>query len=61
MESSDSLPLPADPTLAAIAAAYDAAGACAVFHDAEFFFVYATREFLKWDAHRLVPAEPLEI
>lgn len=61
MESSDRLPLPADPTLASIAAGYDAAGACAVFHDAEWFFVYATREFLKWDAHRLVPAEPPEI
>lgn len=60
MESSDPLPLPADPTLASIAAGYDAAGACAVFFDAEFFFVHATREFLKWDAHRLMPTEPPE-
>jgi hypothetical protein len=47
-----------DPTLARIAAGYDAAGACAVFLDAEWFFVYATREFMKWDADRLLPIDP---
>jgi hypothetical protein len=58
MESTDRAPLSADPTLARIAAGYDAASACAVFVDAEWFFVYATQEFMKWDAHRLVPAVP---
>ncbi|MGO9872279.1 MAG: hypothetical protein ACLPVY_00650 [Acidimicrobiia bacterium] len=43
---------------AAVAAEYDAAGASAVFLDAEWFFVYPTREFRRWDNHRLLPGDP---
>lgn len=58
MSSVEPLPLPADPTLAAIAAAYEAAGACSRITDAEGSLVYLTREFLRWDSHRLVPTDP---
>ena len=58
MSSAEPLPLPADPTLAAIAAGYEAAGACSRVTDAEGFHVYATREFMRWDGRRLVPTDP---
>lgn len=58
MSSVEPLPLPADATLAAIAAEYEAAGACSIVADAEGSLVYATREFLRWDGHRLVPTDP---
>lgn len=52
------MPLPADPTLAAVAAEYEAAGACAMLRDAEWFFVFATSEFTRWDGGRFVPTDP---
>lgn len=58
MEPVPPLPLPADPTLAAVAAEFEAAGACSIVVDAEYFYLYATREFMEWDAQRLVPTDP---
>jgi class 3 adenylate cyclase len=58
MESGEPLPLPTDPTLAAIAAGYEAAGACSIIRDREWFLVFATSEFMQWDSHRLVPGDP---
>jgi class 3 adenylate cyclase len=58
MELGEVGPLPADPALATVAAAFDAAGACATFRDAEWYYVYGTRAFRQWDDHRLVPTDP---
>lgn len=52
------MPLPADPMLAAVAAEYEAAGACSIVRDREWFLVFATSEFMRWDNHRLVPSDP---
>ncbi len=52
------LPLPADPTLAAVAAEYEAARACSILRDAEWCFVYATSEFRRWDGGHFVPTDP---
>ena len=58
MDRAQPLPLPADPTLAALAAAYEGAGACALVHDNEGFLRFATSEFMRWDNHRLLPTDP---
>ena len=58
MDPTVPLPLPAEPTLAAVAAEYEAAGACSIIRDGEWFFVFTTSEFMRWDGHRLVPTDP---
>ena len=52
--------LPADPTLAAVAAEYEASGACSIVRDDEGFLVYATSEYMRWDDRRLVPTDPAQ-
>lgn len=58
MDQTTPSPLPADPTLAAVAAEYEAAGACSIVRDAEWFLVFATSEFIRWDGRRFVPTDP---
>ena len=58
MDQTTPLPLPADPTLAVVAAEYEAAGACSIVRDAQWFLVFATSEFMRWDSYRLVPTDP---
>lgn len=60
MGAADPLRLPADPTLAAVAVEYEAAGACSILRDAEGFFVFATSEFRRWDGGHFLPADPAQ-
>lgn len=58
MEPAEPWPLPANPILAGIASEFDAIGSCATFTDAEWFYVYATREYRRWNNNPLVPVVP---
>ena len=53
MELVEPWALPADPTLAGIASEFDAVGACTIFLDAEWFYVYgsiaAKAMLARWD------------
>ncbi len=58
MASAGPVSMPANPTLAAIAAELDSLGTCATICDAEWFHVYTTREYVRWTDHPLLPQDP---
>ncbi len=58
MEPVEPWPRPPDATLASVASAYDALGACADVCDAEWFHVFSTRENDRMAVNPLAPAVP---
>jgi class 3 adenylate cyclase len=57
MELAEPWPLPANPALASIVSEFEALHSCATFFDAEWFYVYGTREYAEL-GNPLLPSEP---